>query len=112
MPKRLYATDPSHVRTVIFRLRLSVHEYAKLLKLTDSAGARNPSDFARRKLLGWNQEFKVPPFETLRDVRNAVVKVGIGLQELREAVGNAKTLKGWAEARDGVIRAMDKISKF
>jgi hypothetical protein len=99
MAKRLYATHPDHRRTINFTFRMSKHERARLTKLWKSSGARIFTRFVRAKLLT-NDEFKVPPFETVRDLRNQVVQVGILLQETGCS----------PETQDSVVRAMDAIA--
>ena len=50
-------------------VRLSEHDYRRLLERAIRAGAKTPSAYIRAAALA-GSEFQMPAFETMRDLRN------------------------------------------
>jgi hypothetical protein len=72
---------------------LSEDDYKRLVERAVRAGAKTPSAYLRAAALT-GQEFELPPWEALRDLRNAVINAN-----------NARDLPA-------LINALDRISRF
>ena len=80
-------------RTRRITVRLSEDDYKRLVERAVRAGAKTPSAYLRAAALT-GQEFELPPWEALRDLRNAVINAN-----------NARDLPA-------LINALDRISRF
>jgi hypothetical protein len=92
-----------HRRTKIITIRWSEYEYELLKKLATRSGAKTPSAYLRARALSTEQTFRMPAFETLRDMRNELIK-------LRVEIGKVGGLTRRLET--SCIDAMDAISRF
>jgi hypothetical protein len=81
------------IRDRIVTVRLSEHDYERLVERSIRAGAKTPSAYIRAACLT-GQEFQLPAWEALRDLRNAVI--------------NANN----AHDHPSLIAALDRISRF
>ena len=82
---------PARTRRVT--VRLSDDDYRRLVERAARAGATSPSAYMRAAALT-GQEFELPPWAALRDLRNAVINAN-----------NAHDLPA-------LIAALDRISRF
>ena len=80
-------------RTRRIAVRLSESDHKRLVERAARAGAKTTSAYLRAAGLT-GQEFELPPWEALRDLRNAVINANL--------------------ARDlpALINALDRISRF
>lgn len=80
-------------RTIKFSVRLSEYDHHRLVERARRAGAKTPSAYIRAACLT-GQEFELPAWEALRDLRNAVINAN--------------------HARDlpALIAALDRISRL
>jgi hypothetical protein len=82
-----------HERTKRISVRLSEADYGRLVERAKRARARTPSAYVRAACLT-GQEFELPSWDELRELRNAVINAN--------------------HARDlpALVAALDRISRF
>src|SRR6266850_490793 len=95
MPKHLLG----HQRTRNLTTRWSEYDYKRLVQRAKRAGAKTPSAYIRAATLA-GSEFEMPPFETIRDLRNEVIRLAAALEALppsklvNETLAEAKAALG------------------
>ncbi len=75
-------------------------EYKRLASRRDKSGAKTDSAYLRFTALT-GEEFQMPAFETLRDLRNAVIRLAMALENLPSGKLQTETL---AEAKAALGR--------
>jgi hypothetical protein len=85
-------------RTRRIAVRLSESDHRRLVERARRAGAKTPSAYLRAAALT-GQEFELPAWGTLRDLRNEVIKL-------------TAAVKAHPRAVDAAIAALDRISRF
>jgi replication-associated recombination protein RarA len=100
MPKHPHAFRPGHRRDRNICFRVSDHDYRRLLERAEKAGASTPSAYLRAAALT-GREFRLPAYETLRDLRNEVIRLATAIKTT-----------GSVRAMEAAISALDRISKL
>ncbi len=92
--------DRSGRRTTQTTTRWTPSEYKRLVSRRDRSGAKTVAAYLRLVALT-GEEFQMPAFETLRDLRNAVIRLAMALENLPAGKLQTETL---AEAKAALGR--------
>jgi hypothetical protein len=102
--KHPHAAHPGHARTRRLSVRLSEHDRERLVERAIRAGAKTPSAYLRACGLT-GLEAEMPPWATLRDMRNELIR-------LTGEIQNSPPGPVRDRALEKAIDALDRISRF
>jgi hypothetical protein len=97
------AKRPTATRKIIIPSRWSAAEYKMLAERRKRSGAKNDSAYLRAAALT-GDEFQLPSFETLRDLRNEMIRLAGAVQALPQSGLRDEVLQEVREAFRRVCR--------
>jgi Mobilization protein NikA len=104
MPKHPHAAEPGHRRDHWVKFRVSERDYCRVLDRSKKSGARTLSAYLRATALTGTQ-IELPPWETLRDLRNQMIGLTSAISQMEPSQIRTKAL-------EAAIIAFDRISRL
>jgi hypothetical protein len=96
--------EPGKRREKFVNFRVDLEDYGRLIDRAENAGARTVSAYLRRAALT-GREISMPPFETLRDLRNEVINLAAAVKTTPAGVKQDRVL-------EAILVALERIAKF